>query len=446
MGVVPRLGEVFPAGFEELGVHEPVHAPVSGPRHVFHRLARRNRLVNRHLAGGLRHEREVGDFMAPIRNTGGRELVVLAGVRKTLLVPRGLDDFHRLFEMFAVGGVVLGTHIVVTAGHPGPQRQRLTRNRATANAELHATTGENVGHGEVFSQAQGMPLGHHVEHLAKAYPLGVLGHRHPKQHEVRGDFVALVLEVMLGKPHAMNTGVVGRLAPVGEIFVAGNEVGVSVPPIGGSRSGVSGIRHWDVAVKVQINAHPLKIEAATEVLWRRNPVTQSLSSNAMAPPPASEREILTWELFGTGSRELAQLVADADWVPDIILAIARGGLLPAGTLGYALSIKNVFVISVEYYTGIGETLEFPVMLPPQLNLVDLTDQKVLIVDDVADTGHTLKAVLEFVGTSVQEVRTAVIYEKPQSVVKCDFVWRRTDRWIDFPWSDKAPIVGDGDGH
>ena len=94
----------------------------------------------------------------------------------------------------------------------------------------------------------------------------------------------------------------------------------------------------------------------------------------MSPPPASEREILTWDLFGTGSRELAQLVADADWSPDIILAIARGGLVPAGALGYALSIKNVFVISVEYYTGIGETLEFPVMLPPQLNLVDLTDQ------------------------------------------------------------------------
>jgi uncharacterized protein len=86
------------------------------------------------------------------------------------------------------------------------------------------------------------------------------------------------------------------------------------------------------------------------------------------------------------------------------------------------------------------------MLPPQLNLVDLTDRRVLIVDDVADTGHTLKAVLEFVGSSVKEVRTAVIYEKPQSVVKCDYVWRRTDRWIDFPWSDKPPVIGEGDGH
>jgi uncharacterized protein len=166
----------------------------------------------------------------------------------------------------------------------------------------------------------------------------------------------------------------------------------------------------------------------------------------MATPPLSEREILTWPDFGQSGRDLAQQVADSGWIPDIILAIARGGLLPAGSLGYALSIKNVFVVSVEYYTGIDERLDFPVMLPPQLNLVDIKDSRVLVVDDVADTGHTLKAVLEFVGATVNEARTAVIYEKSHSVVKCDYVWRRTDRWIDFPWSDQPPVVGFGDGH
>lgn len=166
----------------------------------------------------------------------------------------------------------------------------------------------------------------------------------------------------------------------------------------------------------------------------------------MAVPSAVQREILTWPDFGDSGRQLAQQVADSGWVPDIILAIARGGLLPAGALGYALSIKNVFVVSVEYYSGIDERLDFPVMLPPQLNLVDIKDTKVLIVDDVADTGHTLKAVMDFVGATVAEARTAVIYEKPQSVVKCDYVWKSTDRWIDFPWSDKPPVLGGGDGH
>ena len=41
---------------------------------------------------------------------------------------------------------------------------------------------------------------------------------------------------------------------------------------------------------------------------------------------------------------------------------------------------------------------------------------------------------------VGEVRVAVLYEKPTSLVACDYVWRRTDRWINFPWSDKAPVA------
>ena len=46
------------------------------------------------------------------------------------------------------------------------------------------------------------------------------------------------------------------------------------------------------------------------------------------------REILTYELFGQGIRELAQQVADSDFEPDILLGIARGGLVPAGAQVY----------------------------------------------------------------------------------------------------------------
>ena len=64
----------------------------------------------------------------------------------------------------------------------------------------------------------------------------------------------------------------------------------------------------------------------------------------------------------------------------------------------------------------------------------------LIADDVADTGQTLVLVKEFLSGKVGEARVAVLYEKPGSVVNCEYVWRRTDRWIDFPWSDKEPVV------
>ena len=52
------------------------------------------------------------------------------------------------------------------------------------------------------------------------------------------------------------------------------------------------------------------------------------------------------------------------FVPDLILSIARGGLFVAGALGYALDVKNLHVMNVEFYTGVDERLDMPVMLPP----------------------------------------------------------------------------------
>ena len=155
----------------------------------------------------------------------------------------------------------------------------------------------------------------------------------------------------------------------------------------------------------------------------------------------TQKEVLTWSAFGDASRELALLVADSGYQPGIILGIARGGLIPAAAMAYALEVKNVFMMSVEFYTGEDERLDFPVMLPPLLNAVDIAGARVLVVDDVADTGGTLKLVKDFCAEHVAEVRCAVLYEKPRSVVKCEYVWRRTDRWVNFPWSSQPPLVG-----
>src|SRR5262245_45962740 len=159
----------------------------------------------------------------------------------------------------------------------------------------------------------------------------------------------------------------------------------------------------------------------------------------------AEREILTWEAFGEGGRELAWQIADDGYRPDIILAIARGGLFTAGLLGYALSVKNIYVINVEYYTGVEERLPMPVALPPTPELVDIEDASLLIADEVADTGHTLAFVHDFCRGRVGDVRSAVLYQKPHSVIDCEYVWRRTDRWIDFPWSSLPPVAGPGVG-
>src|SRR5690348_12441665 len=153
-----------------------------------------------------------------------------------------------------------------------------------------------------------------------------------------------------------------------------------------------------------------------------------------------ERETLTWETFGDAAQELARVIADDGFRPDLILAIARGGLFVAGALGYALSVKNLHLMNVEFYNGVGSTLDMPVMLPPVPSAVDFSQKKVLIADDVADTGRTIELVHTFIKDQVEDVRSAVIYEKSQSVIKCEYVWKRTDRWINFPWSSEAPVV------
>ena len=155
---------------------------------------------------------------------------------------------------------------------------------------------------------------------------------------------------------------------------------------------------------------------------------------------ASKRERLSWGAFGTASRELARQVADDGYEPDLVLCIARGGLLVGAALGYALDVKNTWTMNVEFYTGVDERLDVPMILPPVPELVDLESARMLIADDVADTGETLRLVKDFCAGKVAEVRCAVLYEKSPSVVKCEYVWRRTDLWIDFPWSAESPVT------
>ncbi|WP_152351925.1 phosphoribosyltransferase [Brachybacterium subflavum] len=152
------------------------------------------------------------------------------------------------------------------------------------------------------------------------------------------------------------------------------------------------------------------------------------------------KEVLDWELFGTASRELAQTIADSGFDPEIVIAVARGGLLPAGSLSYALGLKLADAINVEFYTDVHETLPDPVLLAPMLDTESIQGKRLLVVDDVADSGRTLALVLKLLREMGADARSAVLYAKSASVVDPDFVWRRTDEWIVFPWSAEPPVT------
>ena len=168
-----------------------------------------------------------------------------------------------------------------------------------------------------------------------------------------------------------------------------------------------------------------------------------------------DKEILTWEGFGLAQRELAQMIADSGFNPTLVIAVARGGMIPAGALSYSLGVKPSDAINVEFYTDIAETLPEPVLLPPLMDVSALDGKRVLVVDDVADSGKTLKMVMDLIrerGLSLDgettvrmDAKCAVIYEKSRSIIKPDFVWKHTDLWINFPWST-LPVVSAEDDH
>ncbi len=137
----------------------------------------------------------------------------------------------------------------------------------------------------------------------------------------------------------------------------------------------------------------------------------------------------------------SEIVADR-FQPDVVVAIAQGGLLLAGALAYAMGVKSCGALNVEFYTDVEETLPEPVILPPMLDGPALAGKRVLLVDDVSDSGRTLALVLELLQTTTgAEVRSVVLYAKPRTIQEADYTWRRTDRWINFPWSTLPIITG-----
>ena len=76
------------------------------------------------------------------------------------------------------------------------------------------------------------------------------------------------------------------------------------------------------------------------------------------------REVLTWEGLGKAADDLALQVHESGFLPSVIIAIARGGMIPAGALTYRLGVKLTDAINVEFYTDVHQTLPDPVLLAP----------------------------------------------------------------------------------
>ena len=126
-----------------------------------------------------------------------------------------------------------------------------------------------------------------------------------------------------------------------------------------------------------------------------------------------------------------QIIA-ANFKPDVVIGVARGGWIPGRLLADFLHIKQTVNIKVEAYELIGET-DVEASITQDIN-VDIQGKKVLVVDDIADSGESLVAVYNSLNDKRPEtVKTATIYYKPRSAIKPDFFAEETTAWVIFPW-------------
>src|SRR5207247_4051609 len=89
-------------------------------------------------------------------------------------------------------------------------------------------------------------------------------------------------------------------------------------------------------------------------------------------------------------------------------------------------------MKVELYKDIGVRNKKPRITQPVT--MEVVGKRVLVVDDVSDTGHSLRVVGDHLRRKpVKELRVCTIYMKPQSIYRPDYYSRTTRKWIIFPW-------------
>lgn len=145
-----------------------------------------------------------------------------------------------------------------------------------------------------------------------------------------------------------------------------------------------------------------------------------------------EFEVVSWDYAYQLLIELAEKVRRSNYKPDLIVGISRGGWPPARVISDLLENPNIANIKAEFYLDLGRTSEEPIIT--QTISAPINGKKVLLVDDVADTGKTLKLVHDkLIEDGAENVKVATLYYKPWSVFRPDFYMVETNAWIVFPW-------------
>lgn len=131
---------------------------------------------------------------------------------------------------------------------------------------------------------------------------------------------------------------------------------------------------------------------------------------------------MDWETFRS---EIYDLSKKIDYRPDIIVGISRGGLVPSRLLSTDLQVKEMYCLSVR---KVGEERKVVTDI-----LDDLVDKKILLVEDMLETGRSLIVAKKYLESKDAKVKTACLYTMSISEIYPDFYIRQVQEVEKFPW-------------
>ncbi|MBN1195123.1 MAG: phosphoribosyltransferase [Methanomicrobiaceae archaeon] len=159
-------------------------------------------------------------------------------------------------------------------------------------------------------------------------------------------------------------------------------------------------------------------------------------------PDSFPCELISWDSSYKLARILAALIKESGYRPDLVIAIGRGGFVPARVVCDFLLHEKLTSIKIEHWGSAAQKKESAkVMFPLSITVRGL---RLLVVDDVTDTGETLDAAVRYLDTChPAEIRTAVLQHKDTSAYIPDYYAERVGewRWIIYPWAAFEDVSG-----
>ncbi len=148
-------------------------------------------------------------------------------------------------------------------------------------------------------------------------------------------------------------------------------------------------------------------------------------------------KMVSWRDIEYWSKDIVKKVRESEYEPEIVIGLARGGLVPARLISDYLNIKDLYAVKTEHW-GVTATPDGKAKLAQGLQ-VSIDGKKVLVVDDITDTGQSLKLALEHViNHTPREARTATLLHITHSKYVPDYYSEEVPEnnwtWFIFPWN------------